>query len=132
MRNHDQKKEGKKQDEAVVTFAEHIRISDDDVNGQYTFGFFDEQRQQTNSQSKPTKTTTKHNENSPVSNSKLNQNGQKHKLKHPRASLNSEQKRYKFNDNIDANSFNYHQILEFIRNCKYTPSLICLYLHKLD
>lgn len=118
-RNHDQKKESEKQDEAVVTFAEHIRISDDDVSDKFVFGFFDEKRQQTGNQSKATKTTMKHNENSPVSNIKSNQVGQKHKLKHPKASLNSEQKRYKFNDNIDANSFNYHQILEFIQNCKY-------------
>jgi hypothetical protein len=99
-RNHDLKKDLTK-DEAVVTFADHIRISDDDVGDQFTFGFFDEQRQQTiSNQTKPTKTTTttvaiatKHNENSPDSN--------------------------------DANSFNYHQVLEFIRSCKFLHPMIC-------
>lgn len=120
--NHDNKRKEAKQEEAAVTFAEHIRISDDDVKGRYVFGFFDEQRQQqSGNQAKPNKTTIKHNENSPFNNS--NQAGQKHKLKYPKASLNSEQNRYKFNDNIDANSFNYHQILEFISNCKYQRNL---------
>lgn len=112
--------ENSRQDEAAVTFADHIRVNDDDDVGQrYTFGFFEEQRQQTN-QVKPGKLTPKHNEKLVMINSKTSQVGQKHKMKHPKASLNSEQKRYKCNDDIDANSFNYHQILEFISNCKYS------------
>lgn len=100
--------------EAAVTFADHIRVSDDDVGERYTFGFFEEPRQQTNSHVKAYKSTTKHNEKSITSYNKTSQVSQKHKMKHPKASLISEQKRYKCNDNIDANSFNYHQILEFI------------------
>ena len=113
----EEKRDKSKQDDAVVTFADHIRVNDDDVGERYTFGFFDkQQKQQTTIQAKSVKPTSKHNEST---NNNSSQVGQKHKLKHLKASLISEQKRYKCNDNIDANSFNYHQILEFISNCKY-------------
>lgn len=101
-------------DDAVVTFADHIRVNEEDI-GQYTFGFFDEQLGNQVNHNK----STKSNQNSLATNhsyKQTNQMVQKQKPKHSKASPNSEKKRYKFNDNIDANSFNYNQILEFISN----------------
>lgn len=115
---HMKRSSGQQQEEtgpldAVVTFADHIRPDDDNVDKRYTFGFFEEQH--TTNLDESDKPIMKHNEKH-----KSNPVGQKHKMKHIKASLNSDQKRYKFNDNIDATSFNYHQILQFISNCKYT------------
>lgn len=76
-------KNSKSENNNVVTFADHIKISDDNETAQYTFGFFDEQ-----------------------------------KPKLIRTSRKGDQRRYVFKDNIDANSFNYQQILEFISNGK--------------
>jgi len=76
-----------KHDDAV-TFADHIKLSEDDETAQYAFGFFEEEE----------------NPKSMVT------------------SRASDQRRYVFKDNIDANSFNYQQIIEFISNCKYRSS----------
>lgn len=136
-RSSKQKQDKTKPVEAAVTFAEHIRVNEaDDLGQRYTFGFFEEQKQLNNLVKKSGKLTLRNHEESMSDNTttintatnnnhngKTSQLGQKHRSKHHKASLNSEHKRYQFNDNIDANSFNYHQILEFISNCKYISSL---------
>lgn len=122
---------GESQKEAVVTFAHHLQVHDDDVR-QYTFGFFEEQLNQTQ-QTKPTianqsilvdKNVIV---NDPIKPSSLSQqsvsNQPRVDLKQPKASPNSEGKCSKSNDKIDASSFNYDQILKFISNRKYL--LLC-------
>jgi len=106
------------QSQAAVTFAHHIQVRDED-DIQYTFGFFDEQPNQTQ---QPKATVTSHTSNANNSRKQANQFQQpslqepKHKPKQSKASPNSEENCYKSNDNIDANSFNYEQILKFISN----------------
>lgn len=101
-------------DDTVVTFAGHIRVNDDQA-GQYTFGFFDEQPISQEESSNRVKSNESQQEN--IKQTKVL--SQKPELKHLKASPNSEEKCYKSNDNIDANSFNYHQILEFISTGEY-------------
>lgn len=85
-------------DEAVV-FAEHIQVNFEDVS-QYTFGFFEEP-----------KNLTKSNEIFIANNSQKQTSPSNQVQKQLKASPNSEQRSYKYNDNIDPNSFNYKQIL---------------------
>lgn len=129
---------GEKPPDAVI-FANHIKVRDEDTS-EYTFGFFDEQT--------PNKQIQKCNviTNDPIlkkSNSNVIINNVK-KQTHPQNEQNLEKVlrskpkqfkpspnseiRYKSNDNINANSFNYDQILKFISDCKYiTLTFLLLY-----
>lgn len=120
------------QDEGAVTFAHHLKVHDDDVR-LYTFGFFEEQPNQT----QQPKTTTIANQtilvdkNDSMKQSSLSQqsvnNQPKINLKQPKASPNSEKKCFKSNDKIDATSFNYDQILKFISSRKYLATRIPMF-----
>lgn len=116
------------QKEVAVTFAHHLQVHADD-DRQYTFGFFEEQPNQT----QQTKSTiANHNilvdknvivndlmKHSSLSHQSVN-NQPKIYPKQPKASPNSEEKCFKSNDKIDATSFNYDQILKFISNRKFS------------
>lgn len=107
---------------AAVTFANHIKVSDDVVE-QYTFGFFDhEQKTSQVQQSNPADNSNLilSSTNSRKQFSHPQQSIQKESVtKQSKASPNSEENSCKKHDNIDANSFNYEQILKFIKNGKY-------------
>lgn len=96
--------------QAAVTFAEHLVVRDEDIP-LYSFGFFDDQTAQV----QQNKATT------PISNATLNRkpaSQQKPQPKQSKASPKSEENSYT-SDIIDANSFNYEQILKFISNGEF-------------
>lgn len=102
---------------AIVTFAHHIKVHDEEVQ-QYTFGFFDEQPDQVR-QPKLSKTNTNLQSNNPRKQSTQTQcNESKSRQKQSKTSPLSEV-HYKFKDTVNFNRANYEQILKFISNCKY-------------
>lgn len=105
-----------KSEPAVVTFAHHLKVHDEDVQQQYTFGFFDEQPDQQMQSIKQTNSSQNTNPRKQSTQAQGNEN--KLKAKQPKTSLNSE-RCYKFKDRVNVDSFNYEQILKFISNCKY-------------
>lgn len=112
------------QDQAAVTFANHLKVRDEDVQ-QYTFGFFDEQTDQThkaNDNKHSNKNQIPNNNNNlrkQASYQQLSQIEPKQvKIRQSKTSPNSDENRRKYNDKNDANNFNYEQILQFISNGK--------------
>lgn len=107
--------------QAVVTFADHIPISDEELS-QYKFGFFEEQQNQMPSRPIDNTRIANTNTREQVSKQSLHDDN-KQKVKQSKASpITGETQN---TAKRDVNSFNYEQILKFISDSKYSSMSFC-------